>query len=41
MCLGQGLVDFNDDASGAAYIVGRAITGASAASKYVLFKLSL
>jgi len=37
----SGVIDFNDDASGTAFIVGRAFTGASAASKYVLFKLNL
>lgn len=41
MTTGQGLADYNNDASGAGYIVGRALTGASAAAKYLLFKLSV
>ncbi len=41
MPLGQGIIDYNNDASGAGFIVGRALTGASAADKYVLFKLNL
>lgn len=38
---GQGVIDYNLDASGGHYVIGRALTGASAASKYVAFKLSL
>ena len=41
MALGQGVIDYNDIASGAAFTIGRAFTGASAADKYVLFKLNL
>jgi len=37
----SGVIDYNDDASGAHRIVGTALTGASAASKYVAFKLNL
>lgn len=41
MVEGQGVIDYNDDASGVPMKVGRAFTGASAASKYVLFKLNV
>lgn len=37
----SGIIDFNDDASGAGYVIGRAFTGASTADKYVLFKINL
>ena len=37
----SGIIDYNADASGVGQTVGRALTGASAASKYVLFKLSM
>ena len=37
----QGVLDYNDDASGAGYIIGRAVTGASAAAKFVLVRLSV
>ena len=43
MPLGQGVNHLPADAGGSAclYSIGRALTGASAASKYVLFKLNL
>ena len=37
----DGVQDNQQDASGQGYIVGRALTGASAAAKYVLFRLNV